>query len=327
MNCPSCNSDKWNSAASVIADGITPTIGVESDAAFQEFLCSDSWFSWDRVVPTDFLPEESTAVAADIKWLRASKEEAVRMPGPPQQPAALEKPMKPGAPDRESNSSPPEDPAHVDDSIPANDPRPAERPIFIKPKPKIWLVLFLRNVVISLLLAGCCTVVALGLGYGHAFLDPRSEVYLGAIPIRDLLIYAVLALGAVAMFTRTEWSDRKALQKARMEHRRAVRRYEAEQASCPSEVTEDAVTEYASAPEEERNHERHARDEDEYQRDYLLWEMRMAKYQQALADQESRLADEEEQYREEVERVLTKRRELWDAARVCAQCGTAYFGR
>ena len=85
--CPTCKSDRWNSAITVVMEGSTSAKGAAKQAGnLHESLLSDRWFSWDYPIEADIGLNASTGLVQEVKRFMVEYGPVVQMPSPPEKP-------------------------------------------------------------------------------------------------------------------------------------------------------------------------------------------------------------------------------------------------
>jgi len=85
--CPTCKSDRWNSAITVVMDGTTNAKGAAEQAGkLHESLLSDRWFSWDYPIEAEIGLNASTGLVQEVKRFMVEYGPVVQIPSPPQKP-------------------------------------------------------------------------------------------------------------------------------------------------------------------------------------------------------------------------------------------------
>ena len=85
--CPTCKSDRWNSAITVVMEGSTSAKGAAKQTGnLHESLLSDRWFSWDYPIEADIGLNASTGLVQEVKRFMVEYGPVVQMPSPPQKP-------------------------------------------------------------------------------------------------------------------------------------------------------------------------------------------------------------------------------------------------
>lgn len=95
VTCPSCKSDRWNSAIMVVMEGTTNARNASTATArtaatqldgVRASLLADRWYSWDYPIEADVGLNASTGLVQEVKRFMAEYGRAVQMPPPPTEP-------------------------------------------------------------------------------------------------------------------------------------------------------------------------------------------------------------------------------------------------
>ena len=296
--CPTCKSDRWNSAITVAMEGTTNAKGTviktANAAAKQagnphESLLSDRWFSWDYPIEADIGLNASTGLVQEVKRFMVEYGPVVQMPSPPQKPNHASSIWN--SP-KETRDSPSVDQAPTP-RITVGDPVTwkGSRQSAVKSK------LARLSIVFAPLMIGLTGAYVL---FGHDFISALSL----------LIIFASITTVAAFKVKRIprdnlaeDETDRKDIEnlsetlkhyaKDREKFQEEVKRFRSRY-----EESDKILSEYKKLIEEKRRAEQET----------AIYEKQLAEYDVQKLD------------------VLKTRELLWERARLCTRCGTAYLG-
>jgi hypothetical protein len=291
VTCPTCKSDRWNSAITVVMEGSTnakcTVIRTANAAAKQagnlhESLLSDRWFSWDYPIEADIGLNASTGLVQEVKRFLVEYGPVVQMPSPPQ---------KPNQATSIRNS-----PIETQDS-PSVDQAPT--PCGTVEEPVTWKG-SRQSTVRSRLARLSIVIVPLMIGLTGAY------VLFG----RDFISALSLLIICASITTVAAFKVKS-----------IPRRNMAEDETGRKDIENLSVTLKHYAKDRENFQEEAERFRSRYEES----ERRLSDYKiltEVAAIYEQRLAD----YRNRRRAVLKARERLWERTRLCIQCGTAYLG-
>jgi hypothetical protein len=288
--CPTCNSDRWNSAITVVMEGSTSAKGAAKQAGnLHESLLSDRWFSWDYPIEADIGLNASTGLVQEVKRFMVEYGPVVQMPSPPEKPNYASSIWNSSKETRDSPS--------VDQ---------APTPCITAEDPVTWKGLQ-QSTVRSKLARLSIVFVPLMIGlpgayvlFGHDFISALSL----------LIIFASITIVAAFKAKRIprdnlaeDETDRKDIENLSetLKHYAKDRekfQEEAERFRSRYEEFERRLSEYKKLIEEKRKAEQET----------AIYEKQLAEYDVQKLD------------------VLKTRELLWERARLCMRCGTAYLG-
>ena len=329
--CPSCKSDGWKSAKMVVMEGTTNTKGslegVITDpgyfaGGFKNFLASDKWFSYDHPLEAGIGLTSTTGLVEEIKRLLVDQSPKVAVP-------TLPTTTMPTMPVKSRVLSSSFDRV----SIPAKPTAPpAEPPIPTKPLPpelKPWYRYIYKSILAALLLwCGLGLMFTLFLNALDLRLIGLDSVALQAFGGLQILLFLLTAsVVSLPFFVVSSVNENRKLKKqyeetlqlypdqvnlAIAKYRSDLERYEVDFKFYEAQRAKAAIRD-EEIKREIAIHEKQFADE---------YEKQMAEYEQELVVAEKQLAE----YELGKNKVLMERGLLWERARVCTRCGTAYLG-
>lgn len=289
--CPTCKSDRWNSAITVVIEGttnakstFTETFGAAAKQAghLDESLLSDKWFSWDYPIDADLGLNARSGLVQEVKRFMVEFGSVMQMPSPPRkpnQPAFIRNSPK------ETGDSP---------SV-AQAPTPcgtADDPVTWKKSRQSTAIYRLAqsSIVIVLLMIGLTGAYVL---FGHDVISAPSL----------LIIFASIM---IVTALKAKWIPRVNIVKD-------------DTGQKETETLPETLKDYAKDRENFREEAERFRSRcEEFQR--RLSEYKILAEETVLYEQQS--AD----YRIRRRAVLKARERLWARTRLCIRCGTAYLG-
>jgi hypothetical protein len=289
--CPTCKSDRWNSAIKVVMEGSTNTnstvIKTVNSAAKQagnlhKSLLSDRWFSWDYPIEADIGLNASTGIVQAVKRFMVEYGPIVQMPSPPQ---------KPNQATFVSNST--EEP-HDSPSV-----AQAPTPCGTVEDPVTWTEsrqFTVRSKLARLLIVIVPLIIGLTGAYvlfGHDFISALS------------LLIIIASITTVAAF-KVKWIPRDNMAKA-------------ETGRKDIEILSETLEHYA------KDRGKFQEEAERFRRRYEDFERRLSEYK-ILAEETAIYEQQLTDYRNKRCAVLKARERLWELTRLCIQCGTAYLG-
>lgn len=291
--CPSCKSDRWQSARTVVLES-TPSAqgtftGTANTAARQssgvkESLLSDRWFSWNYPIAADSGLNASTGLVQEVKRFMVEYGPAVQMPSPPPEPLPPTS-ITPISGDVRQNSPVAQAPT---ESIPAGRVREAVK----RKDPKKSTASSMSALILMVIV-----VLMVGLPIANAYFGID---FLAMLPLFIILAWIMTIATIKAINRRTGRVENEPSLEEKENWLETLEHYAKDRERFQEEAKRFRI-----------RHEESQRKLNEYKR---VAEER-AIYEQKLSEYEyKKLA------------VLKTRELLWERTRICMRCGSAYLG-
>lgn len=347
--CPSCKSDNWKSAKLVVMEGTTITSHsleeeITEPTAFsggiRNLLLSDRWFSWDTPLEADIGLMSTTGLVEEVKRLMVANSPKLHVSRTrPSQPKRANPPERPKSPERPESPEKPESPnktGFFDRITPVKPTLPVEPKKPEMPKKPLYEFLFPSIIIIFMVVIMIIYITITN--NAIEFLLSYAEHF----ALVTILAIFILSFYEIMKFKK-EYKDKLiAHTYAMKEHQSKCEKYEKDLQLYKLDCTKAELQEKNEKEEVARyeiqlaKYKKKLADfEAEYEKELSLYEAEYdkelalyeAKYEKQLAEYNKQLAEYEAEYEAEKNNVMKARELLWEKARICMRCGTAYLGK
>ena len=341
--CTACKSDKWKSAKMVVMEGTTLTIGTttsESHSAFRDFLLSDSWFSWEKMIDTGVVFSTRTGLVEEVKKFMIAQGSMVQIPNvpllpccssEPQRPQEIQEPQMPTLKPLPKKPIPPDEPSetssinYIEKPDTPSGPQTIEKPIC-----KPWYVHFS-----SCFWEGIPSLLIIVLLYSYFkpedvkffadfllfMVNEVTEVNILEINKLEQILITILFCFSFGTIHSLVYSFFKNYDMKRIYFKKVLKQKNMYQNVL--RIHEQKIDKYNKKVNYDKNLSKYTKDKESNQSWY---EREMEKYNINMNEYKHVCHEINIEYERQNNNVLKIRELLWERAHVCMRCGTTYLG-